>query len=294
MDYAHLTKPKLAYRYEFALDEVEEAQACVEAHGFAILKRVLQPDMVEALKASVMAVVNPHNDMGPGQSRTHTYFIEQSPALWRLLEDETFLRVQRIFCQAEELTINRTAAIIRNPGSAALVWHSDWRGFSTEPPKTANDVLNRGLWPSGLWFYLTGSYPAHGGLAVIEDSHVPDWPGPEGFELTPDKSSFYPKGGEPKGYTGFDIPGLVPLFTEPGDEIIFAHRTYHSAFPNRTDEVRLSCGIGLRPRSERIDAPWPRSTLAQQFVDALPAHLQPMVENYVGIDPQWRRAEAMG
>ena len=157
MDYAHLTKPKLAYRYEFELDEVEEAQACVEAHGFAILKRVLQPEMVEALKASVMEVVNPNNDMGPGQSRTHTYFIEQSPALWRLLEDETFLRVQRIFCQAEELTINRTAAIIRNPGSAALVWHSDWRGFSTEPPRTANDVLNRGLWPSGLWFYLTGS-----------------------------------------------------------------------------------------------------------------------------------------
>jgi ectoine hydroxylase-related dioxygenase (phytanoyl-CoA dioxygenase family) len=121
-----------------------------------------------------------------------------------------------------------------------------------------------------------------------------DWPGPEGFELTPDKTSFYPKGGEPKGYVGFDIPGLVPLFTEPGDEIIFADRTYHSAFPNQSDQVRLSCAIGFRARSAHIDAPWPRSPLAQHFVDALPAHLQPLVENYVGIDPQWRRAAMVG
>jgi hypothetical protein len=293
MDYTQMQKPKLSYRYEFELDEAEAAQACVEAHGFAILKHVLPSAMVEALKSSVMQVVNSANDLGPGQSRTHTYFIEESPALWQLLDYEPYLRAQRIFCQADELTVNRSAAIIRNPGSGALVWHSDWRGFSTEPPKTANDVLNRGPWPSGLWFYLTGSDPVHGGLAVIEDSHLADWPGPEGFELTPDKTSFYPKGGEPKGYSGFDLPGLVPLFTEPGDEIIFAHRTYHSAFPNQSDQVRLSCAIGFRARTERIDAPWPRSALAQRFVDALPARLQPLVENYVGIDPQWRRDGAM-
>jgi hypothetical protein len=294
MNPADFPKPKLAYQYEFTLDEVEAAQACVEAHGFAVLKNLLPLGLVEELKASVQEVVNPKGDLGPGQSRTHTSFIEYSPAMWKLLEYEPFLRAQQVFCEAQDLTINRTAAIIRNPGSAALVWHSDWRGFSKEPPQSATDVLNRGPWPSGLWFYLTGSNPRHGGLAVIEDSHVPDWPGPEGFELTPDQTSFYRKGSEPKGYVGFDIPGLVPLYTEPGDEIIFAARTYHSAFPNQTDQVRLSCGIGLRPRSMRIDAPWPLSESAQRFVAALPDHLQPMVENYVGIDPSWRGNGAMG
>ena len=294
MNYEQIQKPELAYQYEFGLDELEAAQSCVEAHGFAVIKKMLPLDMVEELKASVLAVVDPNRELGPGQSRTHTSFIEYSPALWKLFEYEPFLRAQRIFCAADELTINRTAAIIRQPGSAALVWHSDWRGFSKEPPKAANDVLNRGPWPSGLWFYLTGSYPQHGGLAVIEDSHVPDWPGPEGFELTPDQSSFYPKGGEPKGYNGFEIPGLVPLFTDPGDEIVFAARTYHSAFPNQTDQVRLSCGMGLRPRSMRIDAPWPLSATAKAFIEAQPAHVQPMVENYVGIDPSWRSNGMMG
>lgn len=293
MNYDHIQKPELSYRYEFSLNEVEAAQACVEAHGFAILKNVLPPDLVEELKASVIEVTNPQGDLGPGQSRTHTSFIEYSPAMWKLMAYEPFMKAQKVFCEAEELTLNRTAAIIRNPGSAPLVWHSDWRGFSQEAPKAANDVLNRGPWPSGLWFYLTGSYPKHGGLAVIEDSHVPDWPGPEGFELTADQSSFYPKGSEPKGYNGFEIPGLVPLFTDPGDEIIFAARTYHSAFPNQTDQVRLSCGLGMRPRSMRIEAPWPLPETAKAFIKAQPPEVQPLVADYVGIDPAWRSASMM-
>ena len=126
---------------------------------------------------------------------------------------------------------------------------------------------------------------------MIEDSHLPNWTGPEGFVLTADRRSFMRPDGDPAGYIGFDVPGVVPLFTEPGDEIVFAARTYHAAFSNQTDQVRLSCGIGLRPRSYRIAAPWPLSATAQAFVKALPVHLQPLVGNYVGIDPSWRGEE---
>ena len=283
-----LQKPILDYRYEFDLNELEVAQQCVQAHGFAVVKNMLPANIVEELKASVLAVVDPNHELGPNQSRTHTSFIECSPALWKLFAYQPFLRAQQIFCEAQELTINRTAAIIRQPGSAPLLWHSDWRGFSKATPKTASDILNRGPWPSGLWFYLTGSNPQHGGLAIIEDSHIPNWPGPAGFRLTNDQSSFYRDGGDPAGYVGFDVPGMVPLFTEPGDEIVFAARTYHAAFPNQTNQVRLSCGIGLRPRSMRIDAPWPLSLTAKAFIEAQPIHIQLMVENYVGIDPSWR------
>lgn len=292
MDYAQIQKPNLAYRYEFAVDEVDAAQTCVAAHGFAVVKAMLTPTLVAELQASVLAVVDPKQDLGPGQSRTHTSFMEHSPAMWKLLDDEPFMRSQQVFTQADELTLNRTAAIIRNPGSAPLVWHSDWRGFSQGAPRQANDFLNRGDWPSGIWFYLTGSNPQHGGLAVIEDSHVADWPGPEGFTLTADCTSFYPKGGEAKGYIGFDVPGSVPLFTDPGDMIVFAHRTYHAAFPNQTDRVRLSCGLNFRPRQVQVDAPWPLAEAGRAFVKAQPAHVQPLVANYVGIDPSWR-AEAM-
>lgn len=291
MAYTDIQKPALSYRYEFGLNELEAAQACVDAHGFAVVKQVLTEDLVAELQDAVLQVIDPDGALGPGESYTHTSFVEHAPALWKLLDYEPFLRVQRLFCQSDELTIHRTAAILRNPGSSPLSWHSDWHGFSQAPPQNAGDVLNRGHWPSGRWFYLTGSYPEHGGLAVIEDSHVEDWTGPEGFALTPDRRSFYRRGSEPEAYVGFDVPGIVPLFTEPGDQIIFAARTYHAAFPNRTDQVRLSCGLGLRPRSYWIEAPWPLPESAQAFIEALPARHQHFVENYVGIDTQWRGQE---
>ncbi|MCY3904407.1 MAG: phytanoyl-CoA dioxygenase family protein [Caldilineaceae bacterium] len=288
MDYSHIKKPDLGYPYEFSLDELDAAQACVEAHGFAIVKDVLPTALVEELQASVKEVLDPDGALGEGNSFTHTSFIEHSPTMWKMLDHEPFMKAQRVFSQAEELTINRSAAILRNPGSDPLRWHSDWRGFSRRPPIDAGDVLNRGPWPSGLWFYITGSHPTHGGLAVIEDSHVEDWEGPEGFQLTPDRGSFHPVGTEPHGHIGFDVPGLVPLFTDPCDEIVFADRTYHSAFPNRVDRVRLSCGVGFRPRGYPLNAPWPLSETARAFIKAIPEHLKPMVEEYVGIDTSWR------
>ncbi len=293
MDYSTVQKPELGYRYEFDLDELDAAQACVDAHGFAVVKKVLSDELVTELQESVRQVLDPDGALGSGESYTHTSFIEHSPAMWKLFDHEPFMRAQRVFCQADELTINRTAAILRNPGSSPLSWHTDWHGFTQGAPQDPGDVLNRGPWPSGLWFYITGSHPKHGGLAVIEDSHAPDWTGPEGFELTPDRRSFHPEGSEPHSYVGFDMPGVVPLFTEPGDEIIFAARTYHSAFPNRIDRVRLSCGIGFRPRGYPVHAPWPLSESAQAFVKALPQHLHPLVEDYVGIDPQWRGDKMM-
>lgn len=293
MDYSHIQKPDLGYCYEFGLDALDAAQACVQAHGFAIVKKVLSDELVEELQESVKQVLDPDGTLGEGNSYTHTSFIEHSPAMWKLFDHEPFMRAQRVFCQADALTINRTAAILRNPGSAPLNWHTDWHGFAEGPPQNSGDVLNRGPWPSGLWFYITGSYPKHGGLAVIEDSHLEDWDGPEGFQLTPDKRSFHPEGSDPHSYVGFDIPGLVPLFTDPGDEIVFASRTYHSAFPNRIDQVRLSCGIGLRRRGYPVNAPWPLSESAQAFMKNFPRHLQPMVDGYVGIDTTWQGDGAM-
>ena len=146
------------------------------------------------------------------------------------------------------------------------------------------------MWPSGKWFYISGSRPIHGGLCVIADSHALDWQGPEGFSLTADRKSFYPQGAEPSAYDGFDIPGLVPLFTNPGDMIIFAHRTYHGAFPNKSDDVRLSCAIGFRDQRNRIDVLWEIPESGRQFLDDLPERLQKYVDGYTSIDVGWKAA----
>jgi len=115
-----LQKPQLAYRYAFGLDELEAAQACVEAHGFAVVKQLL-PVAVE---------VEPNHDLGPSQSRTYTTFsIKHSQVLWNLFDYDLFLYVQQVLCQVKALTINRTAAIIHYPKAVWLLWYANWHNF---------------------------------------------------------------------------------------------------------------------------------------------------------------------
>ena len=288
MNQEAIEKPKLHYRYEFSVDELEAVSECLEAHGFAIIKDVLPGEIVEDLKTGVIEGTDPEGTLKKGESRTRHAWIESGPGAWQLLEYEPFMRIHEHLIGTDDLTVHRSAAIIRMPGSQPVAWHTDWCGFSDEAPKNSGDVLNRGLWPSGKWFYITGSRPVHGGLCVIEDSHVEDWEGPEGFSLTADRRSFYPEGEEESRYSGFAIPGLVPLFTNPGDMIIFAHRTYHGAFPNQLDEVRLSCAIGFRDRNHRIDVPWEIPEAGQRFMDELPEHLHRYIDGYTSIDTSWK------
>ncbi len=286
-DYAKIEKPDLGYPYEFATDDLDGISACVDAHGFAIAKEVLPHDMVEQLKEAVYVGADPERALGPGESFTRHAWIESGPGAWELLGYEPFMDLHRHVIGSDELTVNRSAAIIRMAGANAVAWHTDWCGFADET-RDCGGVLNRGPWPSGMWFYLTGSRPEHGGLCVIEDSHDLDWEGPEGFSLTTDRRSFYPEGEEARAYTDFDIPGLVPLFTDGEDMILFAHRTYHGAFPNRIDETRLSCGVGFRDRAHHIDIPWEIPPEGRWFLDNLPDHLQRYTDGYTSIDLNWR------
>ena len=74
--------------------------------------------------------------------------------------------------------------------------------------------------------------------------------------------------------------------------IVFAHRTYHGAFPNRTNQVRLSCAIGFRDRKHRIEVPWEIPGEGQRFLAELPGHLQQYTDGYTSIDTNWKGAGA--
>ena len=287
-DYSYIQKPDLGYRYEFATNELDRMDECLGAHGFAIIKDALPEEIVERLKQAVYDGTDPEGTLEKGQSRTRHAWIESGAGAWSLMEYEPFMDLHRHLLGTDQLTVHRSAAIIRMPGSQPVAWHTDWGGFHTGAPQNPSHVLNSGPWPSGKWFYLTGSRPTHGGLCVVEDSHLADWQGPEGFNLTANCGSFYPQGEEESSYAGFDIPGLVPLFTDGGDMIVFAHRTYHGAFPNRTDETRLSCAIGFRDKNHKIDIPWDIPEEGQWFLENLPEHLQQYIDGYTSINLEWK------
>ena len=288
MDLASIAKPDLAYRYEFSVAELDAVSTCLDTHGFAIVKDVLPQVVVATLRAGVWEGTDPDRTLRRGESRTRHAWVESGPKAWSLMECEPFMAIHRHLIGTDDLTVHRSAAIVRMPGSQPVAWHTDWCGFDEGPPKNSGDVLNRGLWPSGKWFYITGSRPAHGGLCVIEDSHVEDWQGPRGFEMTADRRSFYPADDQENRYAGFEIPGLVPLFTNPGDMIVFAHRTYHGAFSNTLDEVRLSCALGFRDRRHEIAVPWEIPQAGKRFLEQIPDHLRRFTQGYTSIDTTWK------
>ena len=51
--YLQIQKPELGYTYEFEVDQLIQMSECLEAHGFAIVKDVLPPELVESLKQAV-------------------------------------------------------------------------------------------------------------------------------------------------------------------------------------------------------------------------------------------------
>ena len=291
IDAAEVRKPKLGYDYEFAADRLDRIVACTQEHGFCVAKEVLSPAMVDVLCNEVWRVVDPERSLGPGESRTYHAWFDEATEAWALLDDDRFMNLPRALLGTGEICLNRSAAIIRRPGSATVSWHTDWRGQTDDPPRDSGQVLNRGSWPSGTWFYVTGSRPMHGGLCVVEDSNQVGWTGPKGFRLTADRYTFVREdAADEERYADFDIPGLVPLFTDPGDCILFADRTFHGAFPNREDQTRLSCGVGFRKQSDVIDAPWELPATARAFVDALPERHKRYVDGYTGIDTSFGQA----
>jgi len=278
------SQPQLPYRFEFMPHEFEAIKACNDEHGFAIVKGVLNEEQVSVLKAEVLRIVDPQGKLQPGESVVDGDYIEEARELWKLLEYQPFIRLYAYLLGTDHMTIHRSAAIIRMPGNEPMYWHTDF-SFGSGPPQTANDVLNRGEWPNGAWFYLNGTHPSRAGLAIIPDSHHPDWPGPEGFTLI--RNTFYPEGSEPDAYTGFEVPGMMPVLSDPGDLLLFAARTYHAVFPHNGDEPRLSCGMVLRPADISFSTPWTLPESAHHFIESAPEGIKQYVKGYTGIQKSW-------
>ena len=235
--------PDTGYRYRFKSHELEEIKRCHDEHGFALVEDVLSAEEVAALRADIERVI-PASDIAENGSQVRHAFAEFSPAARQLLLNDTAMSIQQLLLGVtegvndDELTVHRSAAIVRRPGAgaggASSPWHSDFTGYSPLPLMNASVHLNRGEMPNGKWYYLNGSHPRRGGLCIIAESHHPDYTPPPGFRWANVDEQGHGSGlqrldketGEWASATNsFDIPGVVPLYSNPGDMLIFAART---------------------------------------------------------------------
>jgi hypothetical protein len=160
---------------------------CVRDQGLAIVKGVLEQHEVAALRADLLALLDPKGEAPAAVTRTLYAFVEHSPAAAALLRNQRFMGIHRAICGADEtsgLTLHRTVASLKTAGEGPLEWHRDRAThYPAGPPQTSGQVLNTGPEPNGMYFYLNGCSPARGGIAVIPGSQREAWAPPPGFEF---------------------------------------------------------------------------------------------------------------
>ena len=99
MDYSHIEKPDLGYRYEFSIDELDAMNECVEAHGFAIIKNVLTEELVEDLRKSRSGGARSGRHAGRGQQLyPHRLRRAFPPPPGNCSTMSRSLRVNRFYC----------------------------------------------------------------------------------------------------------------------------------------------------------------------------------------------------
>src|SRR5688500_10252290 len=117
-------KPNLAYPYEFEPRELDAITKCHDEHGCAIVKGVLEKGYVDELRASVDATLNPNNDLRSDETRFHTWFVEVSAPLLRLLENERHVAIQRkLLGDPKEMSVHRSAGLLKSVGAPVGAWH---------------------------------------------------------------------------------------------------------------------------------------------------------------------------
>jgi hypothetical protein len=278
---------ELAYNYHFDPGDHTGALACLSEYGFCVIRGVIGPAMVEQLKDSIDEHLDPERSLPPASSKYHMAFAEVCDPIWQLVDHRPYWNFIRVVLGSSDVCLHRSAAIIRTPGEGMGAWHTDHRGHIKKKTE-ANDYLNQVPLQGSLWFYLNGSDPYRSGIAVIEKSHRSDWK-PKGFEFIKNRTSIRRIGTEADaGCTDMDVPGAVGVSAEQGDLICFSARTFHANM--ETNERRYSCGIGWRPKSYRIDAPWPLPQSAKALIERLPDRLKTYTDGYTGYDGDWRQA----
>lgn len=283
-----VTSDQLSYTHEFEAADLDAISKCLEDYGFAVVKEMIDSELTQELAQGVSSSCDPFKNLAVGQTRVRHAFCEFAPAVLQLLDNEPWLAIQRQLLGTQEMTVHRCAAILKNVGSVPVSWHTDWSGYHAGEPKNASAALNVGESPSGAWFYLDGTRPNRAGLSIIPGSHRMDWEGPEGFEFTDGRSSFYPKGETPGHHIKPNPPGAVALITDPGDMILFGARTYHYASAHNGDSARRSCALGMRAGRTPYNVPWGPSEGNRFLQSCIPERYKPYLEHYVGYTP-WTR-----
>ncbi|WP_395331857.1 phytanoyl-CoA dioxygenase family protein [Novosphingobium sp. BL-8H] len=241
--------------------------ADLKAHGYAVLRGIVDPDLVNALDVGLAPAFETtpfcNGDFyGPSTKRFGRVLL-RSPLAERFVQHEAILGAIRQILSpwCDTIQLNLTQGLALHPGAPPQFPHRDqdmWRGVTGEV-----EYLVNVMWP------FTSYRQENGATLVWPRSHGP-------AALRPDTDE-----------------GPIAIDMQPGDALLFLGSTLHGAGANRSDQIRrgmiVSYCLGwLKPYENQWLAYPP--AIARRFSPELAALVgyaqhRPNLGNYEGLCP---------
>jgi len=229
--------------------EIETALATLARDGFCVLKGVIPPDEIAAVRESVGNSVRKHSSLPPPQGYVTGFLrVDQSYAKY-LAEPRLMAIIDRLFGDFARISVLTGA--INGPGMKRGIMHADW------PYNQNHKARIRAPYPDVMTnmvtMWMATDYTLeNGGTIVIPGSHKRD------------HSPF--KGGAQDPMKPF--PGEVQLTGKAGDVGLFDARTWHSIAENRTPDERIGFIVRYAPWWLNLQPLRPGTLDRRQIVDA--------------------------
>lgn len=217
--------------------------------GYCLLKGVIPPAEVAAVRDSVGATIRQHSSLPPPQGYVTGFLrLNQSYAPY-LAEPRLAAVLDRLF--GEFYRISVLTGIINAPGIKRGDMHADWpfnqNGRARVRAPYPNVLMNLVT----MWM-LSDFTTENGGTIVVPGSHRRDYSPRHGSEHDP-KATY---------------PGEVQLVGQAGDVGLFDARTWHAVAPNRTSQDRVAFIVRYAPWWLNLQPLRPGTRDRRQIVEA--------------------------
>jgi len=192
----------------------QEQKSYFETFGFLFQRQAFSQDEIEKItkmSEGVMEKDRGGRPRGPNESQSLSPFLELSPVLSTLAEDDRIYGVVEQLLGSDFLWAGSEFNITVK---AVTPWHADRPGEG----QLGYDRVK-------VMLYLHPVTADHGALRVIPGSHRM----PLNSELNILTELHEDSDPRPFGVHGSDIPGF-PLESSPGDVVFFNHNLYHSVY----------------------------------------------------------------